>query len=54
MKTYGVTIKSFNESLLHNIYKTLEEAEEAKRTLEAQMLGAKVEIDSWDDPKETS
>ncbi len=51
MKRYGVWIEGFNESLIHKIYDTREEAEEAKRTLEAYMLGAKVKVCDWENPE---
>ncbi len=49
MKRYGVYVEGLNESLIHKICDTHEEAEELKHTLEAQLLGAKVKVVDWED-----
>ena len=50
MKRYGIFLEGFDESLVHAIVDTLQEAEDMKHTLEAQLLGAKVKVVSWETP----
>lgn len=48
MKKYTVTIKSFNECLIHSQHDKLEDAEYIRKVLEKYMPGAKVEVNKAD------